>query len=82
MYRYHYYFFQTHHKTQKHLSLNAFASYDEFEKNNNDNDTNINSINLKSDYQLIETTNIMNDYLNLSKNLYSLTHINNENCII
>ena len=49
------------------IGLNAFASYDELEKNNNDNDTNINSINLKSDYQLIETTNIMNDYLNLSK---------------
>ena len=50
------------------IGLNAFASYDELEKNNDDdNDTNINSINLKSDYQLIETTNIMNDYLNLSK---------------
>ena len=50
------------------IGLNAFASYDELEENNDDdNDTNINSINLKSDYQLIETTNIMNDYLNLSK---------------
>ena len=50
------------------IGLNAFASYDEHKKNNDDdNDTNINSINLKSDYQLIETTNIMNDYLNLSK---------------
>ena len=50
------------------IGLNAFASYDELEKNNDDdNNTNINSINLKSDYQLIETTNIMNDYLNLSK---------------
>ena len=50
------------------IGLNAFASYDELEKNNDDdNDININSINLKSDYQLIETTNIMNDYLNLSK---------------
>ena len=50
------------------IGLNAFASYDELEKNNDDDsNTNINSINLKSDYQLIETTNIMNDYLNLSK---------------
>ena len=50
------------------IGLNAFASYDELEKNNDDdNNTSINSINLKSDYQLIETTNIMNDYLNLSK---------------
>ena len=51
------------------IGLNAYASYDEFEKNNDDDDSNINinSINLKTDYQLIETTNIMNDYLNLSK---------------
>ena len=50
------------------IGLNAYASYDEFEKNNNDDSNiNINSINLKTDYQLIETTNIMNDYLNLSK---------------
>ena len=50
------------------IGLNAYASYDEFEKNNDDDSNiNINSINLKTDYQLIETTNIMNDYLNLSK---------------
>ena len=50
------------------IGLNAYASYDELEKNNDDDSNiNINSINLKTDYQLIETTNIMNDYLNLSK---------------
>ena len=50
------------------IGLNAYASYDELEKNNDDgSNININSINLKTDYQLIETTNIMNDYLNLSK---------------
>ena len=47
-------------------------SYDELEKSNEDEgDINNNSINLEDDYQLIETTNIMNDYLNLSKNTYA-----------
>ena len=50
------------------IGLNAYASYDELEKNNDDgSNININSINLKTDYQLVETTNIMHDYLNLSK---------------
>jgi carboxyl-terminal processing protease len=50
------------------IGLNAFMSYDELEKSKEDeSDINNNSINLEDDYQLIETTNIMNDYLNLSK---------------
>ena len=54
------------------IGLNAFMSYDELEKSNEDeSDINNNSINLEDDYQLIETTNIMNDYLNLSKNIYA-----------
>ena len=54
------------------IGLNAFMSYDELEKSNgNESDINNNSINLEDDYQLIETTNIMNDYLNLSKNTYA-----------
>ena len=54
------------------IGLNAFMSYDELEKSNEDeSDINNNSINLEDDYQLIETTNIMNDYLNLSKNTYA-----------
>jgi carboxyl-terminal processing protease len=54
------------------IGLNAFMSYDELEKSNVDeSDINNNSINLEDDYQLIETTNIMNDYLNLSKNTYA-----------
>ena len=54
------------------IGLNAFMSYDELEKSNEDeSDINNNSINLENDYQLIETTNIMNDYLNLSKNTYA-----------
>ena len=54
------------------IGLNAFMSYDELEKSKEDeSDINNNSINLEDDYQLIETTNIMNDYLNLSKNTYA-----------
>ena len=50
------------------IGLDAFISYDELEEfNENENDINTNSINLKTDYQLIESTNIMNDYLNFSK---------------
>ena len=54
------------------IGLNAFMSYDELEKSKEDeSNINNNSINLEDDYQLIETTNIMNDYLNLSKNTYA-----------
>ena len=50
------------------IDLDAFITYDELEESNeNENDINTNSINLKTDYQLIESTNIMNDYLNFSK---------------
>ena len=50
------------------IGLDAFITYDELEESNeNENDINTNSINLKTDYQLIESTNIMNDYLNFSK---------------
>ena len=49
------------------IGLNAFITYDELEEyNENENNIN-NSINLKNDYQLLETTNIMNDFLNLNK---------------
>ena len=49
------------------IGLNAFITYDELEEyNKNENNIN-NSINLKSDYQLLDTTNIMNDFLNLNK---------------
>jgi len=49
------------------LDLNIFMSYDELEEYNQQEDIDNNSINLKNDYQLIESTNIMNDFLNLSK---------------
>ncbi len=50
------------------IGLDVFITYDELEEfNENENDINTNSINLKTDYQLIESTNIMNDYLNFNK---------------
>ena len=49
------------------LDLNIFMSYDELEEYNQQEGIDNNSINLKNDYQLIESTNIMNDFLNLSK---------------
>tara|TARA_B100001059_G_scaffold179836_1_gene180524 strand:+ start:648 stop:2690 length:2043 start_codon:yes stop_codon:yes gene_type:complete len=58
------------------IGLDAFISYDELEEfNENENDINTNSINLKTDYQLIESTNIMNDYLNLIEKKYILSFI-------
>ena len=50
------------------IGLDTFMSYDELEEYNEEtDDIDNNSINLKNDYQLIESTNIMNDFLNLSK---------------
>ena len=58
------------------IGLDTFISYDELEEfNENENDINTNSINLKTDYQLIESTNIMNDYLNLYQKKYTLSFI-------
>ena len=56
------------------LSLNVFLTYSEMEKfNDNEDDFNNNMINLKNDYQLIESTNIINDFLNIeNKNILSL----------
>ena len=52
------------------LGLNVFLTYSEMEEfNDNEDDFNNNMINLKNDYQLIESTNIINDYLNLDKKL-------------
>ena len=43
------------------------------EFNDNEDDFNNNMINLKNDYQLIESTNIINDFLDIeNKNIFSL----------
>jgi carboxyl-terminal processing protease len=56
------------------LGLNVFLNYSEMEEfNDNEDDFNNNMINLKNDYQLIESTNIINDFLNIeNKNIFSL----------
>jgi hypothetical protein len=56
------------------LGLNLFLTYSEMEEfNDNDDNFNNNMINLKNDYQLIESTNIINDFLNIeNKNILSL----------
>jgi len=56
------------------LSLNVFLTYSEMEEfNDNEDDFNNNMINLKNDYQLIESTNIINDFLDIeNKNIFSL----------
>ena len=46
--------------------LNIFGSYEEL-KDFNDNDSNGDLIDLKNDFELIESTKIINDYLNLNK---------------
>jgi len=48
--------------------LNIFASYKEMQDFNDDEDDfNENLIDLKNDYQLLESTKIINDFINLSK---------------
>ena len=50
------------------LGQDIFMSYEKLEEfNESEEDINGNSINLENDYQLIESTNIMNDFLNLNK---------------
>ena len=48
--------------------LKAFASYKEMEDFNDDEENfNENLIDLKNDYELLESTKIINDFINLSK---------------
>ena len=51
------------------IGLNKFSSYDEMD-NSNESDNNFDTkINLKDDYQLIESTNIINDYIEFEKEI-------------
>ena len=51
------------------IGLNKFSSYDEMD-NSNESDNNFETkINLKDDYQLIESTNIINDYIEFEKEI-------------
>ena len=56
-------------KRRSSLGFDKFASYEDLENFNKENDdiTNANRIDFKNDYQLIESTKIVNDYLDLKQ---------------
>ncbi len=54
---------------RKDLGLNTFLTYEDFNENNKKNENANNDIDFERDYLLIESTNIINDYLNLNKKL-------------
>ena len=51
------------------VGLTEFASYKEMEDYNDSNNSYEDNINLKDDYQLIESTNIINDFLEFEKEI-------------
>ncbi len=51
------------------VGLTEFASYKEMEDFNDSDNSYENNINLKDDYQLIESTNIINDFLKFEKEI-------------
>ena len=51
------------------VGLKEFASYKEMEDYNDSDNSYENNINLKDDYQLIESTNIINDFLEFEKEI-------------
>ena len=51
------------------VGLTEFASYKEMEDYNDSDNSYENNINLKDDYQLIESTNIINDFLEFEKEI-------------
>lgn len=54
---------------RKDLGLNTFLTYEDFNESNKKNENANNDIDFERDYLLIESTNIINDYLNLNKKL-------------
>ena len=56
-------------KRRSSLGFNAFASYEDLENFNKENDdiTDANRIDFENDYQLIESAKIVNDYLDLAQ---------------
>ena len=51
------------------LGLEIFSTYEDLDENNKENENTNNDIDFKRDYLLIESTNIINDYLNLDNKL-------------
>ena len=60
---------QIENKRRKGLGLEIFSTYEDLDENNKKNENINNDIDFKRDYLLIESTNIINDYLNLDKKL-------------
>ena len=60
---------QIENKRREGLGLEIFSTYEDLDENNKKNENINNDIDFKRDYLLIESTNIINDYLNLDKKL-------------
>ena len=60
---------QIENKRRKGLGLEIFSTYEDLDENNKKNENINNDIDFKRDYLLIESTNIINDYLNLDNKL-------------
>ena len=60
---------QIENKRRESLGLEIFSTYEDLDENNKKNENINNDIDFKRDYLLIESTNIINDYLNLDKKL-------------
>ena len=60
---------QIENKRREGLGLEIFSTYEDLDENNKENENTNNDIDFKQDYLLIESTNIINDYLNLDKKL-------------
>ena len=60
---------QIENKRREGLGLEIFSTYEDLDENNKENENTNNDIDFKRDYILIESTNIINDYLNLDKKL-------------
>ena len=54
---------------RKGLGLDTFLTYEDLNESNKKNENANNDIDFERDYLLIESTNIINDYLNLNKKL-------------
>ena len=60
---------QIENKRREGLGLEKFLNYEDFNENNKKGENINNDIDFKRDYLLIESANIINDYLNLNKKI-------------
>lgn len=64
-------FLEIENKRRESLGLEIFGTYEDLEESNKKNENTNNDIDYERDYLLIESTNIINDYLNINKLLIS-----------